>query len=119
MKNVIKITGKVIVKLFPFAIIFFLAFGAYSDIKEHFEYFHYNIDLFEYVCYLIVACTVWVLVWVTWLYRKLKKKLDQLLEEKEERLFVLRHAQFSAADGEDCPPDGAPANELPEQEEAE
>lgn len=91
MKQSLKNFWKVLGILFPYIFIVLAACISYFEIKDYYFVFRHTTDYFAFICYVIVACTALVLAWMTWLYRRLKKKMDLLLEEKEERLFVLRH----------------------------
>ena len=91
MNKIFKIIWKIIQVIFPFLLIFVFVCKANSEIKQFFSVGRHTEDYLAYICFVLVACTALVLGWVTWLFRRLKKKLDRLLEEKEERMFVLRY----------------------------
>ena len=91
MNKIFKIIWKIIQVIFPYVLIFVFACKTTSEIKAFYSVINHTVNYFAFACYVLVACTALVLVWVTWLFRRLKKKLDRLLEEKEERMFVLRY----------------------------
>lgn len=103
MKPWAKIVWKIVRVVFPYVLILVIALLAGSEIKEFYTVGRHILHYIAYACFVLVACTALVLAWMTWLYRRLKKKMDLLLEEKEERLFVLRYQTGIANEQKDGP----------------
>ena len=114
MEKTFKILWKMIRWIFPYALIFGLAWITFGRIKDYYFCVRHTVDYFAYVCYILVACTALVLGWATWLYRRLKKTMDRLLNEKEERILLLRNQTNSSGFQKNNFPDESWGNDIPE-----